>query len=208
MRRPSANCSARRRASTRRFVDPCSADQNPTGQVLINCTAQGVPPGYHAEQHANLGHHRRQRKSEAGNVEGLELRRGLQPAFIPRFSVEANYYNIKVKGAIQAVNANTTLQQCVVSNDANACALVNRTGSGQIANIQGLLNNIAAIETEGLDVNFSYRTAKMDWGTFGLTFNNTFLFNYDVFVPAADGDHEDQPRRHRAGQPRPGLPQA
>ena len=53
------------------------------------------------------------------------------PSFIPRFSIEANYYNIKIKGAIQAVNANTTLEQCVFNNDANACALVTRTASAR-----------------------------------------------------------------------------
>jgi iron complex outermembrane receptor protein len=172
------------------IVDPCSA----VGGVIppavaANCIAQGVPPGgTYVQLNSQIS-------VITGGNENLkpETSKGwnfgavYSPSFIPRFSVEANYYNIKVKGAIQAVNANTTLQQCVVNNDADACALVTRTPTGQIANIQGLLNNIAAIKTEGLDVNLSYRTAKTDWGTLGFTFNNTFLFNYDVFVPSATG---------------------
>ena len=98
---------------------------------------------------------------------GRNLGAVYSPAFIPRFSLEANHYNINVKGAIQEVNANTTLQQCVVNNDAPACALITRTSSGQIANIQGLFNNIVAIETEGLDLIMTYRSPKMSWARSG-----------------------------------------
>ena len=167
------------------IVDPCSG--TPTGQIATNCAAQGVPVGYtqNNPQISVITGGNDSLKPETSK--GWNLGAVYSPAFIPRFSVEANYYNIKVKGAIQAINANTTLQQCAVNNDPTACALVTRTASGQIANIQGLLNNIAAIETEGLDLNLTYRSPKMSWGTIGLTFNNTFLFNYDVFVPTATG---------------------
>ena len=172
------------------LVDPCSA----VGGVIppavaANCIAQGVPAdGSYVQLNSQIS------VITGGNQDlkpetskGWNFGAVYSPGFIPRFSVEANYYKIKVKGAIQAVDAETTLQQCVVSNDANACALVTRTATGQITNIQGLLQNIAAIKTEGLDVNFAYRTARASWGTLGLTFNNTFLFNYDVFVPSATG---------------------
>ena len=43
-------------------------------------------------------------------------------------------------------------------------------------------------------------------GTFGLFWNNTFLFNYDVTVADHDGTHDRSAGGHRAGQPRPGLP--
>ncbi|WP_309602889.1 TonB-dependent receptor [Sphingomonas sp.] len=167
------------------IVDPCSG--SPTGQIATNCAAQGVPPGYtqNNPQISVITGGNENLKPETSK--GWNLGAVYSPAFIPRFSIEANYYNIKIKGAIQAINANTTLQQCVVNNDANACALVTRTSSGQIANIQGLLNNIAAIETEGLDLNLTYRTDTMSWGRLGFTLNNTFLFNYDVIVPTATG---------------------
>ena len=137
---------------------------------------------------------------------GWNLGAVYSPGFLPRFSIEANYYNIKVKGAIQAINANTTLQNCVINNDPTACALVTRTASGQIANIQGLLDNIAAIKTEGLDVNLTYRTPKMDWGTIGFTLNNTFLFNYDVFVPTATGTQRISREGTEQGSPDQAFP--
>ncbi|HMI39627.1 MAG TPA: TonB-dependent receptor, partial [Sphingomicrobium sp.] len=186
------------------IVDPCSG--TPTGQIAINCAAQGVPPGYvqNNPQISVITGGNESLKPETSK--GWNFGAVYSPSFLQRFSVEANYYNIKIKGAIQAINANTTLQACVINNDANACALVNRTASGQIANIQGLLNNIAAIKTEGLDVNFSYRTARMDWGTLAFTFNNTFLFNYDVFVPTATGTQKISREGTEQGSPDQAFP--
>ena len=167
--------------------DPCDADQNPTGQVLANCQAAGVPAGF---QQLNP-----QISVVTGGNEALqpETSRGWNlgavwsPSFIPGFSAEANYYNIKVKGAIQAIDAETTLQQCYANNDPVACANIVRASNSQITQIFGLLQNIAGINTDGLDLNFAYRTRPASWGTLGFTFNNSFLFNYDVVVPTATG---------------------
>ncbi|MGH6728576.1 MAG: TonB-dependent receptor domain-containing protein, partial [Sphingomicrobium sp.] len=171
------------------LADPCSADQNPTGQVLANCIAQGVPAdGSYTQLNPQIS------VITGGNEDlkpetskGWNLGAVFSPSAVPRFSIEANYYNIKIKGAIQARDADTTLRSCVINNDAAACALVNRTASGQIANIQGLLENIAGIKTDGLDVNLAYRTARASWGSLGLTFNNTFLFNFDIELPTDTG---------------------
>ena len=184
--------------------DPCSG--TPTGQIATNCAAQGVPPGYvqNNSQISVITGGNEDLKPETSK--GWNLGAVYSPGFIPRFSIEANYYNIKVKGAIQAVNANTTLQNCVINNDATACALVTRTATGQISNIQGLLNNIAGIKTEGLDVNLAYRTARMDWGTLGFTFNNTFLFNYDVFIPTATGTQKISREGTEQGSPDQAFP--
>jgi len=186
------------------IVDPCSG--TPTGQIAINCASQGVPPGY-VQNNPQIsvitgGNADLKPETSKGWVVGAVY----SPGYVPRFSIEANYYNIKIKDAIQAVNANTTLQACVINNDPNACALVTRTATGQIANIQGLLNNIAAINTEGLDVNLAYRTAKADWGTLGFTFNNTFLFNYDVIVPTATGTQKISREGTEQGSPDQAFP--
>ncbi len=167
--------------------DPCSADQNPTGQVLANCTLHGVPPGM---QQINV-----QLPVITGGNEDLkpETSKGwnagavFSPRAIPRFSIDVNYYNIKVKGAIQAIDAKTTLDQCELNNDPIACANITRSASGQITQIRGLLQNIAGINTDGLDVNLAYHTAPASWGTLGFTFNNSFLFKFDEITPTATG---------------------
>ncbi len=186
------------------LVDPCSG--NPTGAILTNCRAQGVPAGYTQNNSQISVITGGNEDLEPETSKGYNLGAVYSPGFVPRLSLEANYYNIKIKGAIQSINANTTLQQCVVGNDAIACALVNRTASGAISNIEGLLQNIAAIETDGLDVNFAYRTARTSLGTFGLTFNNTFLFNYDVIVPTATGSQTISREGTEQGSPDQAFP--
>ena len=188
------------------LADPCSADQNPTGQVLANCQAQGVPAGY---QQLNPQISVLTGGNDALTPEtskGWNLGAVYSPAFVPGFSVEADYYNIKVDGAIQAIDANTTLERCVVQNDAAACANISRVSSGQITQIRGLLQNIAGIETDGLDLNFAYRTRPASWGTLGFTLNNSFLFNFDVIVPTAEGTETISREGTEQGSPDQAFP--
>ncbi|MBA3512022.1 TonB-dependent receptor [Sphingomonas sp.] len=186
--------------------DPCSSDQNPTGAILANCLAQGVPPGYTQinPQIAVITGGNENLKPETSK--GWNFGGVYSPSFLPRASIEANYYKIKIDGAIQAIDAVTTLQRCVVNNDSTACALVNRTATGEITNIQGVLQNIAGIKTEGLDVNLAYRTAPAGWGTLAFTFNNSFLFNYDVFVPIATGTAKISREGTEQGSPDQAFP--
>jgi iron complex outermembrane receptor protein len=190
------------------IIDPCSADQNPTGEVLANCQAQGVPAGYQQLNPQISVLTGGNRDLEPETSKSLVVGAVLAPAAIPRLSLEANYYNIKVDNAIQSVNANTTLQRCVLNNDAAACALVNRSasGSGQIANIEGLLSNIASIKTKGFDVNLAYRTARTSLGTFGVSWNNNFLRNYDIFVPTAAGTQKISREGTEQGSPDQAFP--
>ncbi|WP_205481640.1 TonB-dependent receptor [Sphingomonas arenae] len=166
--------------------DPCSADQNPTGQIAANCATLGVPAGYQQNnpQLSVLTSGNEDLKPETSK--GWNVGAVYSPSFIPRFSVEGNYYRIKIKDAIFAA-AGEILARCVASLDPVACAAVTRTATGQIAQISGVLGNVNSIKTDGLDLNVTYRTPKANWGTLGFTLNNTFLFNYDVIVPTADG---------------------
>ena len=190
------------------LADPCSADQNPSGQILANCIAQGVPAdGSYTQLNPQIsvitgGNENLQPEtSESWNLGAV-----YSPGFLPRFAIEANYYDIKVDGAIQAIDANTTLQRCVVNNDPTACALVTRVAGGQISNIQGILQNIAGIETRGMDLNVSYTTAETGIGRFNFTWNNAFLFNYDVIVPTATGEQVISREGTEQGSPDQAFP--
>jgi iron complex outermembrane recepter protein len=170
------------------LADPCSADQNPTGTILANCIAQGVPAdGSYTQLNPQISvltsgnPNLEAETSESWNVGGV-----YSPRFIPGLSIEANYYDIEIDGAIFAA-AGEILSRCVTTNDPIACAAVTRTSSGQISQISGILGNVNGIETTGLDVNLSYRTPQTSFGRFNFTLNNTFLFDYDIIVPAAGG---------------------
>ena len=90
--------------------------------------------------------------------------------------------------------------------DPVACDAVSRSSTGQITAISGILGNVNGINTSGVDVNFSYRTAKADWGSLGFTLNNAFLKNYDVIVPTADGTSKISREGTEQGSPDQAFP--
>ncbi|PSJ39733.1 TonB-dependent receptor domain-containing protein [Allosphingosinicella deserti] len=168
--------------------DPCSSHPDNTAPrrfandaaVRQNCIAAGVPANGSYEQ-ANS-----QISVRVGGNQSLtpETSRSwvvggvLSP--LPRLSIEANYYDIEIHRAIQSFDAEVRVSDCIVDNDPAACALTTRAGGGQLTQVAGILENIAAVKTDGIDLNLAYRTGETGVGRFGVTWNNTFLLNYDV----------------------------
>jgi iron complex outermembrane receptor protein len=172
------------------IVDPCSAVGGAIpAAVAANCIANGVPAnGSYIQLNPQLP------VITGGNADlGPETSESWvfgavwSPKFLPRLSLEANYFDIRVDGAVQAIDAETLLGRCAENGDALSCAAISRSASGAVTEIRGLLQNIAGIETDGLDVTLNYRTPDTGLGRFGLFWTNTFLFNYHVTVPATDG---------------------
>jgi iron complex outermembrane receptor protein len=195
--------------------DPCSVFSGQTRNFLsdatvrANCLSQGVPAAGSQTQPTD------QLSVITGGNENLEPETSrsfvfggvVSPDFLPGFSAEMNWYDIKVKGAIQSISATTTLFRCVLENDPLACGNVSRSaGTGNVTAIQGTLQNIAGIKTEGLDLNFAYRTPLPNMGTVGLTWNNVFLRKFDVFTPTATGIAVEHRAGVETGSPSQGYP--
>ncbi|MBV8685914.1 MAG: TonB-dependent receptor [Alphaproteobacteria bacterium] len=191
------------------IVDPCSAigGQIPAA-VRTNCIASGVPAnGSYVQANPQLpvitgGNRNLAPETSESWVVGAVY----SPSFVPRLSLEANYFNIKVDGAIQAIDANVLLGRCAANGDAFSCAAITRTASGAIAQIRGLLQNIAGIATEGVDVTLNYRTGETGAGRFGLFWASTFLINYDVTVPATAGTTKISREGTEQGSPDQAFP--
>jgi iron complex outermembrane receptor protein len=183
--------------------DPCSVQSlqahrfNNDATVHANCLAQGVPAA----------------GAQTAPTDQLSVVTSGNPLLKPEtstswvvggvvnpirgFTAELNWYNIKIKGAIQAVSATTTLFRCVFDNDPLSCSNVTRSiGTGNVTRINAVLQNIAAIQTDGIDVNLAYRRPLPGMGEIGLTWNNTFLHKFDVTTPTGTGNVVE----HRAGQ--------
>ncbi len=189
------------------LADPCSADQNPSGAVLANCTANGVPAGYQQNNPQISVVTGGNPDLKAETSKGMVLGAVWSPSsFNRRVSLEVNYYNIKVNKAIQQVDAATILANCYIGGDAAACAAVPRTATGQISQIQGVLQNIGGIRTTGFDVNFAARTARNSWGTLSFTANHSFLTKYDELLEAATGTVVVKRRGTEIGSPYKGFP--
>jgi iron complex outermembrane receptor protein len=176
------------------FDDPCSSNSqldrsvaSGDATVIANCTTQGglgadtVPD----DQLSVITGGNRDLKAETST--SWVFGGVYSPAFLQRFSVELNWYKIKVDDAIQAFPAQTSVENCVYNNDPTACARITRAPSGNIVGISSQLQNIAGIRTKGIDLNIAYRTPKSSAGTFGFTWNNTFLRNWDLILPTSDG---------------------
>lgn len=176
--------------------DPCSSHTGNLAprrfandaEVRAACIADGVPAnGSYQQANAQISVNTGGNQNlDAETSKSLVLGGVYSPSWLSRFSIEANWYKIKVEGAIQGIPRATTVLNCLLTNDPATCALVTRV-SGELIEVEGLLQNIAAIKTKGIDVNLAYRGLETSMGTFGFTWNNTFLRNFDVIVPGPTG---------------------
>jgi iron complex outermembrane receptor protein len=161
--------------------DPCNLDVNPVQPA--NCAALGVPPDY-VQTNPQIS------VDTGGN-------RGLQPETSETFTAgftwdipmggggiehmlfEANYYDISIDDAIQAPASQQLIDSCVATLDPQFCDHVNRTALGAISSVEGQLQNIGGIETDGFDINFNVTTAETGVGRFDFQLMGSFLLNYD-----------------------------
>jgi iron complex outermembrane receptor protein len=195
--------------------DPCSSTPSNAAprrfsndaQVRAACIAAGVPAnGSYQQANAQIS------VSTGGN-ESLDpetsksyvLGGVYSPSWLRGFSVEANYYNIRVKGAIQAIPRPTTVLNCLLTSDPGTCALITRV-NGELIEVEGFLQNIAAVETAGIDFNLALRGVQTGFGRLGFTWNNTFLRDFDVVVPGPTGPERLSREGTQVGSPSQGFP--
>ena len=79
--------------------------------------------------------------------------------------------------------------------------------NGELVEIEGFLQNIAAINTDGIDVNLTYRGFDVGGGRLGFTWSNTFLLNYDVLVPGPTGTELLSREGTQVGSPAQAFPE-
>lgn len=86
------------------------------------------------------------------------------PSFLPGFAASVDYFNIKLKGAINTISAQTLVTQCYEQANAEACAAITTTGGRgvttqglAITNIELRPTNFVSIQSKGVDIELSYR---------------------------------------------------
>ena len=195
--------------------DPCSSHGSNLAprrfandaEVRAACIAAGVPAnGSYQQANAQIS------VSTGGNEALLPetseswVAGGVySPSWLPGLSLEANWYRIRLEGAIQAVPRSTTVLNCLLTADPATCALVTRVG-GALTEVEGFLQNIAAIRTSGIDVNLAYRGVETGLGRLGFTWNNTYLLNFDVIVPGPAGPELLSREGTQVGSPAQAFP--
>lgn len=96
-----------------------------------------------------------------------------------RLEIDVSFYDFTVDGAIQAVDAQTQLDQCVADGPASPlCNGITRNVNSVITNFNNTLINIGSIATSGWDLNVVWRLDENSLGTFAVTWNNSFVNDF------------------------------
>jgi outer membrane receptor protein involved in Fe transport len=153
--------------------DPCDVNNIGAGTANrpANCLAAGVPAGTPLQYLDSLPFQsggNRDLKAEVSN--SITLGGVFQPKFLPGFSATVDYYSIKVKKAIQFLNAQFILNQCydLPTLQNPFCGFFTRaTGTQlghdalQFAILDNSLHvtpfNFAKLKARGLDFELAYR---------------------------------------------------
>lgn len=102
----------------------------------------------------------------------------LTPRFVPGLQVSFDWYDIKLKQAINTVEAQQLAELCVDQPTINNqfCSSIHRaSGTGLIDDFTLQPQNVANFRTSGLDVNLNYRFAVKKVGAFELKLIGSYL---------------------------------
>lgn len=180
-------------------IDPCSdrgSAASRTAAVRALCIANGVPA-------ANVFTRAVQPSAQIQIDQGGNPNVGeetsdtytvgvvIQPSFIPRLSITADYFNIKVEDTIGilAGGANTALSLCFetiqdLTNPICQVFVGTRSAQGAIGATQGGTNpqftsaNVGLLETSGMDIQVDYNMPLFDTGRLSFFYLGTLLEEY------------------------------
>ncbi|WP_159795258.1 TonB-dependent receptor plug domain-containing protein [Croceibacterium salegens] len=185
------------------ITDPCNQNQvqNGTQYRAANCasllTSLGADPStYRDTRSSSLP------GSVTGNPDLSEetaktwtVGAILQPSFVPGLSARFDWYDIKIKNAINTATANEIAGLCVdqPTLDNPYCAQITRqNGTGGTADPGNIVDytlkpfNVAAFRTAGLDVNLNYRLITDNAGIFTVNLIGNYLDRLTfISVPGA-----------------------
>jgi iron complex outermembrane receptor protein len=178
--------------------DPCTSAAGglfpSNATVRANCVANGVPAsGSYAEPSGQLpvltGGNPDLRPETARTLlfGGVYSPRWARNGTLSALSLEVNYYDIKVDGAIASIPAQVLLSRCAETGDALSCTAIRRAPSGIVTAINGLLLNTGGVRTKGIDATLTVRSGETGAGRFGLYVSGNYLLKYAERTPATDG---------------------
>jgi len=175
------------------FLDPCDSTYGTaasTPGVAAACATAGVPPGYRQINQAGqaVGPNGGQTpipftaasnpnlKPETSSTRTLGL--VYSPHHIDGLDFTLDYYDIRLKQAITALDASQILSYCYDQNISSYCANITRDSSGQIVQLVEGPVNLDAISTAGFDFGVHYRLPTTPFGQFRVGLDGNYLSKY------------------------------
>ena len=191
------------------ITDPCGIDQVTSGSAsrAANCAAALSAIGIDPDTFDPAGDATSpQNSSIQGTVSGNRNLREetartwtaglvLRPRFIPGLNLAFDWYDIKLKDAVNTPTANELVNLCYdqPSLDNVYCDSISRsTVTGYVNEFALTPENVASFDTEGLDVAFNYRFAPFsNLGSFNLKVNANYLHKLQfIATPGAEIDNQ------------------
>lgn len=167
--------------------DPCNTTNFGalTADAQARCLAQGVPAGGYAQTDV-------QARARVGGNPDLQPEEGevttvgfaWSPEFLTGFSMTVDWWEIELDGAIQSLNTNTVLNECIRNGNLPLCNNISRLAGGNIDQILTLQQNIAFESAEGYDFSANYNW-NTDYGLFKARWLGTYLKSREQIVPGA-----------------------
>ena len=191
------------------ITDPCGIDQLTSGTPsrAANCaaalTALGIDPATFDPENDPLSPENASIQGTVSGNEDLNEETAktwtaglvLRPRFIPGLNLALDWYDIKIKDAVNTPTANELVDLCYdqPTLDNVYCDALGRSSvNGYINDFNLRPENVASFDTEGLDIALNYRFAPFtNFGSFNLKVNANYLHKLNfIATPGASVDKD------------------
>jgi outer membrane receptor protein involved in Fe transport len=174
--------------------DPCGGTK-PTA-TAEQCAWTGLPaalygrvPANSTSQYNGLTGGNPDVKPETANTYTV----GLVLTPLRDLTITLDAYQLKIKDAIQAYNAQSAFDQCLATGNPLYCKLIHRDAAGSLwltqdGYVEAGTTNIGSQGSSGLDLGVGWRRQLAGYGGLDVTLNGTWLRSYTVEnLPGAPG---------------------
>ena len=168
--------------------DPCAGSSPPASES--QCALTGVTPAQYGHVVSNGallaynsiigGNERLQPETATTRSAGMIL----EPRFLPGFSSTIDWWDIKLKGAIAKIGAQTIVDTCIATGDPAFCSRVHRDPSGSLwlgnGHVDDRQANIGGFHVRGIDLGANYRAPLGRMGSAELEFRGSYVLKWIV----------------------------